>query len=85
MREHTCTRKILVEKRDESKPLGQPTLRREDSIIMDFKNMVCGAVNWIHLSQDRVKRRGSFQYGKKIQDPYNEVRLYTRRGIVRFS
>ena len=55
MRQHTYTHKILVEKPEERRPLGQPTLKWEDNIKMDFKNVACGAVNWIHLSQDRGK------------------------------
>jgi len=55
MRQHTYTHKILVEKPEERRPLGQPTLKWEDNIKMDFKNVACGAVNWIHLSQDKGK------------------------------
>jgi hypothetical protein len=35
------------------RPLGKPRRRREDGIRIDRREIVCGSVDWIHLTQDR--------------------------------
>jgi hypothetical protein len=39
------------------KPLGRPRRKCEDSIKMDFVEMVWEGVDWIHLAQDRDRWR----------------------------
>ena len=34
------------------RPLGRPRRRWEDNIKMDFREIVCGGVDWIELAQD---------------------------------
>jgi hypothetical protein len=45
--------KILVRKPE--RPLGTPLYRWKDNIKMDFKEVACENVDWIHLDQDRVQ------------------------------
>jgi hypothetical protein len=37
-------------------PSGRPRHRREDNIKLDFKEVGCETVDWIHPAQDRVHR-----------------------------
>ena len=85
MRRHTYTHKILVEKPEERRPLGQPTLKWDDNIKVDFKNVTCGAVNWIHLPQYRGRGWALSNTVRKFRVPINAVKLFTRGGTVRFS
>jgi hypothetical protein len=45
--------KILVGKSERKKPCGRPSLRREDNIRMDHRDMRWEVVGWMHLAQDR--------------------------------
>ena len=35
------------------RPLGRPTHRWEDNIKMDLREVGCGGMDWIELTQDR--------------------------------
>jgi hypothetical protein len=49
--------RVLVRKAEGKRPLGRPRLSREDNIIMDFREIGRGGMDWINLAQDRVQRR----------------------------
>jgi hypothetical protein len=48
---------ILVERQEGRRPLGRPGRRWEDNIKIDLREIGFGDVDWIHLSQDRVRWR----------------------------
>jgi hypothetical protein len=45
--------RVLVGKPERKRPLGRPTRRWEDNIKMNLREVGCGCVGWIELSQDR--------------------------------
>jgi len=45
--------RVLVEKPEGTTPLGRPRFRWEDNIKMDLKEVGCGGMDWIDLTQDR--------------------------------
>ena len=45
--------RILVGKPEGKRPLGRPRHRCEDNIKMDIKEVECGGLDWIELTQDR--------------------------------
>jgi hypothetical protein len=49
--------KILVANPEERRALGGLGRRMEDTIKMEFKELGCEGMNWIHLAQDRNKWR----------------------------
>jgi hypothetical protein len=49
--------KVLVGKSEGKRPLGRPRRRWEDGIRMDLREISLGGVDWIGLSQDRVRWR----------------------------
>jgi hypothetical protein len=49
--------RILVGKREETRPLGRPKCRREDIIRMDLREIWQKIVDWIHLAQDKDQWR----------------------------
>jgi hypothetical protein len=48
---------ILVGKPEGRRPLGRPRRKWEDNIKMDLGEIGFGDVDWIHLAQDRERRR----------------------------
>jgi hypothetical protein len=42
-----------VGKPEGKRPLGGPSRRWENNVKMDHREMVCGGVGWIELTQDR--------------------------------
>jgi hypothetical protein len=48
---------ILVGRSEGRRPLGRPRRRWEDNIKMDIRQIGSGDVDWIHLAQDRDRRR----------------------------
>jgi ribosome biogenesis protein Nip4 len=48
---------ILVERPEGRRPLGRPRRRWEDNIKMYLREIGFGAVDWIHLVQDRDRWR----------------------------
>jgi hypothetical protein len=45
--------RVLVGKPEGKRPLERPRRRWEDGIKMDLREIGWGAVEWIHLAQDR--------------------------------
>jgi hypothetical protein len=49
--------RILVGKPEGKRPLGRPRRRLVDSIEMDLREIGCGSMNWIDLTEDRDQWR----------------------------
>jgi len=49
--------RVLVGKPEGKRPLGRPRHRWEDNIEMNLKEVGCGGMDWIELSQDRYSWR----------------------------
>jgi hypothetical protein len=49
--------RILVGKPERKKPLERPRRRWEDNIKMNLRDIECGGMYWIDLSQDRDQWR----------------------------
>jgi hypothetical protein len=45
--------RMLVGKPEGKNPLGRPRHRRDDIIMMYFREIVWGGMDWIDLAQDR--------------------------------
>jgi len=48
---------VLVSKSEGKRPLGRPSLRWVDNIMMDLQDVECGFMDWIGLAQDRDRWR----------------------------
>jgi hypothetical protein len=57
MREEKNVYKVLMGKPEGKRPLGRQRRRWEDRIRMDLREIGLGSVDWIHLAQDRDRRR----------------------------
>jgi hypothetical protein len=57
MAEGRNVHRVLVGKPEGKRPLERPRRRWEDRIKMDFIEIGCGGVEWIHLAQDRDRWR----------------------------
>jgi len=53
MRERRDVYRVLVRKLEVKRTLGRPRLRCEDNIKMNIQEVVCEAMDWIELAQDR--------------------------------
>jgi hypothetical protein len=42
--------RVLVGKPEGKRPLGKPKRRREDNIMADLQEVVCGVMDWIELA-----------------------------------
>jgi hypothetical protein len=49
--------RILVGRRERSRPLGRPRRRWEDNIKMDLQEVGCGGTDLINVAQDRDRWR----------------------------
>jgi len=49
--------RVLVGKPEGRRPLGRPRRRWEDNIRMKFREVGCGCVDWMELTQDRDRWR----------------------------
>jgi len=49
--------RVLVGKPEGKIPLGRPSLRRDDNIRMDLKEVGCSGMDWIELAKDRDRWR----------------------------
>jgi hypothetical protein len=55
MREGREMYRVLVEKPEETRPLGRPRRRWEDNFKMDLQEVGRGDTDWIELAQDRKR------------------------------
>jgi hypothetical protein len=53
--ERTRAYRVLVEKPEETKPLGRPRRRWDNNIKIDLPDVGCEYMDWICLAQDREK------------------------------
>jgi hypothetical protein len=53
MAEKRGVSRLWVGKPEGKRPLGRPSLRREDNIKMDLQKVGCGSMELIELAQDR--------------------------------
>ena len=44
--------RISVGKPEEKRPLGKPSRRRDDNIVMDLQKVGCEGMDWISVAQD---------------------------------
>ena len=51
------------------RPLGRPRHRWENNIKMDLKEVGCGGINWIDLSQDRDRWQARVNAVMSLQVP----------------
>ena len=49
--------RVLVGKSEGKMPLGRPRRRWEDNIKMGLKEVGCGGMDWIEMTQDRDRWR----------------------------
>jgi hypothetical protein len=62
--------KVLVRKPEEKRILGRPRRRWEYNIILDFREIGGGGVDWINLAQERDQWRTLVNTVMNLQDPY---------------
>jgi hypothetical protein len=60
---HTHTYMVLVGKPEGKRPLGASRRRLEDSVKMDFREIVLFGMEWIHLAQNRNQWRSFVNRG----------------------
>jgi hypothetical protein len=47
--------RVLVGKSEGRRPLGRPSIRWEDNIRMDLREVGFGCVDWMEMAQDRER------------------------------
>jgi len=62
-------KRVLVGKREGTRPLGRPRRRWEDNIKMDLQEFVYGGMEWIELAQDRNRWRALVSTVMNLWDP----------------
>jgi hypothetical protein len=62
-------RNTLVGKPEGKNPLGRPRSKWVDNIKMDLKEIRCGGMDWIDLTQDRNQWRALVSMKMKIRVP----------------
>jgi hypothetical protein len=60
-----------VRKPEGKRPLGRPSHKLVDNIIMDLKDMGWDGMDWIDLSHDRDQWKALVNMVMNIQVPYN--------------
>jgi hypothetical protein len=68
--------RVLVGRTGGKSPLGRPRRRWEDNIKMDLREIGIDRVNWIRLSQDRVRWRDFVNMAMIFFDKLSEYQLF---------
>jgi hypothetical protein len=61
--------RILMGKPEGEGPLGRPIYRWGDIIMVDFREIGWGSMDWFDLAQDRVQYRALVNMVMKLQVP----------------
>ena len=77
--------RVLLEKPEESRPLGRPRRRWMDNIRMDLQEVECGYMDWIGLAQDRESWRTLVSAVMNLRVPWNAGNFLTSCKPVIFS
>jgi hypothetical protein len=67
----------LVGKLEGKRPLGRPGRRWEDNMRMDMREVGCGSVDWIGLTQDMDRWRALVIAVMSLWVPYNSGNFLT--------
>jgi hypothetical protein len=59
--------RVLVGKPEGKRPLERPRRGWEDGLKIDLRETNCGCVKWIHLAQDRDRRRAVVSAVKNLR------------------
>ena len=68
--------RVLVGNPEGKRPLGRPRLSWEDNNKMDLQEVICGGMDWIHLTQDRG-RRALVNAVMNFRVPQNAVKKFS--------
>jgi hypothetical protein len=61
--------RVLVGKPEGKRPPGRSRRRWADNIKIDFREVECAGVDWIHLAQDRDQWRALVNTVVNLRDP----------------
>jgi hypothetical protein len=75
MEERRNAYRIFVGKPEGKRPLGRPRRRWVDNIRMDLVEVGWGAVDWVHLAQDRNRWRALVNSVLNLRVPYHAGKL----------
>ena len=61
--------RVLVGKPEGKRPLGRPRRRWEDNMKTELQAVGCEGTDWIHLAQDRDRRRALLNAPMNLRVP----------------
>ena len=85
MENRSGAHRIFLGKPELKKPLERPRLRWEDNIKIDNQEVGCGSMDWIGLTQYRVRWQRVVSALKKYRFPYISENFLTNRWPVGIS
>jgi hypothetical protein len=77
--------RVLVGKHEGKRLLGRPRRRWEDNIKMDLKEVGCGGMDWIELTQGGNRWRATVNAVINLRVPYNVGNFFTSVELGSFS
>jgi hypothetical protein len=77
--------RVLVGKAEGRRPLGRPRRRWEDNIRIDLRDVGCGCVDWMELSQNKDRWHALVSEVMNLRVPYNAGNCLTSCRTVSFS